>query len=73
VSALNSAAETVNCRLLILCVLILKLISHEMTYSNNSEFFLLLVHSLQEINALVQAQKAKEVKEKCSCDVEHLR
>jgi len=44
-----------------------------MTYSDSSEFFLLLVHSLQEINTLVQAQKVKEVKEKYSYDVEHLR
>jgi len=28
-----------------------------MTYSDSSEFFLLLVNSLQEINTLVQAQK----------------
>ena len=54
-------------------VLILKLISHKTAYSDSNKFFLLLVHSLQKINTLVQAQKAKEVKKKCSCDVEHLR
>ena len=44
-----------------------------MTYSDSSEFFLLLVCFLQEINALVQAWKTKEAKEKHSCGVEHLR
>ena len=73
VSMLNSAAETVNCRLLILHVLILELVSHKMTYSDSSEFFLLLVCFLQEINALVQAWKTKEVKEKHSCGAECLR
>jgi len=53
--------------------LISELISHKTAYSDSSEFFLLLVHFLQEINALIQAQKTKEVKEKHSCDVEHLR
>jgi len=72
-SAFNFAAETVNCRSLVSYVLISELINHKTAYSNSSEFFLLLVGSLQEINALVQAQKAKEVKEKHSCDAEHLR
>jgi len=72
-SALNFVAETVNCRSLILHVLISELISHKTTYSDSSEFFLLLVCFLQEINALVQAQKTKEVKKKYSCDTEHLR
>jgi len=44
-----------------------------MTYSNSSEFFLLLVCSLQEINALIQAWKAKEVKEKHSCNIKCLK
>jgi len=44
-----------------------------MTYSNSSEFFLLLVCFLQEINALVQAQKTKKAKKKHSCDTECLR
>ena len=60
VSALNFVAEIVNCRLLILCVLISELISHETAYSNSNEFFLLLICFLQKINALVQAQKAKK-------------
>jgi len=59
---LNFVAETVNCRLLILYVLISELISHKMTYSDSNEFFLLLVCFLQEINALVQAWKAKKTK-----------
>jgi len=46
VSTLNSAAETVNCRSLILHVLISELISHKTTYNDSSEFFLLLVCSL---------------------------
>jgi len=72
-SALNFVVETVNCKSLILCVLISELISHKTIYSDSSEFFLLLVHFLQKINALVQAQKTKEVKKKHSCDIEHLR
>ena len=62
INALNFAAETVNCRLFVLHVLISELISHKTAYSDSSEFFLLLVCSLQEINALVQAQKTKKVK-----------
>jgi len=73
VSVLNSVAEIVNCRSLILHVLISELISHKTTYSDSNEFFLLLICFLQEINTLVQAQKAKETKEKYSCDVECLR
>jgi len=72
-SILNSAAETVNCKLVILHVLISELISHKMTYNNSNEFFLLLVCFLQEINALVQAQKTKKVKKKHSCDTECLK
>jgi len=53
VNALNSVAEIVNCRSLVSYVLILELISHETTYSDSSEFFLLLIHFLHEINALV--------------------
>jgi len=44
-----------------------------MTYSDSSEFFLLLVYFVQEINALVQAQKTKKTKKKHSCDAECLR
>jgi len=73
ISTLNFAAKTVNCRSLILYVLISELISHKTIYSNSNEFFLLLVCFLQEINTLVQAQKAKDVKEKCSCDVKYLK
>ena len=69
----NFVAETVNCRSFVLCVLILELISHKTTYSDSSEFFLLLVCSLQEINTLVQTWKTKETKEKHSCDIKHLR
>jgi len=63
----------VNCRLFILCVLILELISHKTTYSDSNEFFLLLIHSLQEINTLIQAWKTKKMKKKHSCDTECLR
>jgi len=72
-NVLNSAAETVNCRSLILHVLISELISHETTYSDSNEFFLLLICFLQEINTLVQAQKTKETKKKYSYDAECLR
>ena len=61
-STFNFAVKTVNCRSLILCVLISELISHKTAYNDSKEFFLLLVCSLQEINALVQAQKTKKVK-----------
>jgi len=44
-----------------------------MTYSDSSKFFLLLVCSLQEINALVQAWKTKKAKKKHSCDTECLK
>jgi len=73
VKVLNFVAEIVNCRLLILCVLISELISYKTTYSDSSEFFLLLVCFLQEINILVQAQKAKKTKKKHSCDIECLK
>jgi len=73
VSILNFVVEIVNCRSLILHVLITELISYKMIYSDSSEFFLLLVCSLQEINTLVQTWKTKKVKEKHSCNVEHLR
>jgi len=63
----------VNCRSLILYVLISELISHKTAYSDSSKFFLLLVCSLQEINTLVQAWKTKEAKKKHSCDTEYLR
>ena len=51
---LNSAAETVNCKLLVLCVLISELVNYETAYNDSSEFFLLLICFLQEVNALVQ-------------------
>ena len=58
VQVLNSAAETVNCRQFISCVLIAEMISHKTVYNDSSKFFLLLVCSLQEMNAHVKNQKA---------------
>jgi len=72
-NALNFVAETVNCRLFILYVLILKLISYKTAYNNSNEFFLLLIYFSQKIDRLVQAQKVKEAKKKHSCDIEYLR
>jgi hypothetical protein len=69
----NFVAETVNCRLLISCVLILELTNHKTTYNNTNEFFLLLVHSIQETDALVQVWKAKTAKMKCSYWVRNLK
>jgi hypothetical protein len=60
--SLNFVAEIVNCRSLISHVLVSELISHKTTYNDTNEFFLLLVCSIQETDALVQAWKAKAVK-----------
>ena len=62
--SLNPAAETVDCRQLISCALASELASHETVYDDSSEFFLLLVHSLQMNNLFVQAQKVTIVKDK---------
>jgi len=51
--SLNSAAETVDCRQLISHALALKLTSHKTVYDDSSEFFLLLVRSLQMNNLFV--------------------
>jgi hypothetical protein len=57
VRSLNPAAETVDCRQLVSCALASELTSHKTVYDDSSEFFLLLVHSLQMNNLFVQAQK----------------
>jgi len=46
VQELNSAAETVDCRQLILCVLVAEITSYKTAYDDSSKFFLLLVYSL---------------------------
>ena len=61
---LNSVAETVDCRQLISHLLIMKLTDNEMTYSEHADFFLLLIHSVQEVNIFVQEWKALIVKSK---------
>ncbi len=50
---LNPAAETVDCRQLISCVLASELTSHKTVYDDSSKFFLLLVRSLQMNNFFV--------------------
>jgi len=70
---LNSAAETVNRRQLISCALALKLTSHKTVYDDSSEFFLLLVCSLQMNNFFVQAQKVTIAKDKQSQNIKGLR
>ena len=62
--ALNSVAETVDCRQLVSCLLIMKLTDNETAYSKCADFFLSLVHSVQEMNVFVQEQKALIVKSK---------
>jgi len=73
VKSLNPAAKTVDCRQLILCALASELASHETVYDDSSEFFLLLVHSLQMNNFFVQAQKETIAKNKQSQNAEGLR
>ncbi len=51
--SLNSAAETVDYRQLISHALASELTSHKTVYDDSSEFFLLLVHSLQMNNFFV--------------------
>ena len=70
---LNSVAETVGCKQLVLCVLILEMISCEMIYDDSSEFFLELVWTLQLNSSLVQVQKTDRMKRKCSHVTESLR
>ena len=62
--ALNSVAETVDCRQLISHLLTMKLTNNKMTYNECADFFLLLVHSVQEVNVFVQEWKALIVKSK---------
>ena len=64
VLALNSVTETVDCRQLISHLLIMKLTDNETAYSECVNFFLLLVHSVQEMNIFVQEWKALIVKSK---------
>ena len=53
VLALNSVTETVDCRQLVSCLLIMKLTDNETAYSKCADFFLLLIHSVQEMNVFV--------------------
>ena len=62
--ALNSVTETVDCRQLISHLLIMKLTDNETAYSECADFFLLLVHSVQEMNVFVQEWKALIMKSK---------
>jgi hypothetical protein len=64
VRLLNPAAETVDCRQLISHALASELTSHKTVYDDSSEFFLLLVHSLQMNNLFVQVQKVTIAKNK---------
>jgi len=64
VRLLNSAAETVDCRKLVLHALASELTNHETVYNDSNEFFLLLVHSLQMNNLFVQVQKVTIAKNK---------
>jgi len=73
VRLLNPAAETVDCRQLISHALASELTSHETIYDDSSEFFLLLVCSLQMNNLFVQAQKVTIAKNKQSQNAEGLR
>ena len=50
---LNSVTETVDCRQLISHLLIMKLTDNETAYSECADFFLLLVHLVQEMNVFV--------------------
>ncbi len=70
---LNPAAETVDCRQLISHALASKLASHKTVYDNSSEFFLLLVRSLQMNNFFVQVWKVTIAKNKWSQNTEGLR
>ena len=72
VLALNSVAETVDCRQLISHLLIMKLTDNETAYSECADFFLLLVHSVQEMNVFVQEWKALIMKSKHCHNTEFL-
>ncbi len=71
--SLNPAAKTVDCKQLISCALASELTSHETVYDDSSEFFLLLVHSLQMNNFFVQVQQVTIMKDKQSQNTEGLR
>jgi len=71
--SLNPAAETVDCRQLVSCALASELVSHKTVYDDSSEFFLLLVHSLQMNNFFVQVQKVTIAKGKQSQNAKGLR
>jgi len=73
VRSLNPAAETVNCRQLVSHALASELTNHKTVYDDSSEFFLLLVHSLQMNNLFVQVQKETIAKNKWSQNAEGLR
>ena len=70
VLALNSVTETVDCKQLVSHLLIMKLTDNETAYSECVNFFLLLVHSVQEMNIFVQEWKALIVKNKHHCNTE---
>ena len=70
--ALNSVAETVDCRQLISHLLIMKLTDNETAYSKCMNFFLLLVYSVQEMNVFVQEWKALIMKSKHCHNTEFL-
>ena len=69
----NSAAETVDCKQLVLCVLILKIISFKTVYDDSNEFFLKLIWTLQLNSSFIQAQKTNRVKKKCSYVIKSLK
>ena len=72
VLALNSVAETVDCRQLISHLLIMKLTDNKTAYSECADFFLLLVYSVQEMNVFVQEWKALIMKSKHHHNAEFL-
>ena len=64
VLALNSVTETVDCRQLISHLLTMKLTDNKTAYSKCADFFLSLIHSVQEVNVFIQEWKALIVKSK---------
>ena len=50
---LNFAAETVDCKQLILYVLILEMINYKIIYNDSNEFIFKLIQTLQLNNSLI--------------------
>ncbi len=67
---LNSVAETVNCKQLILHAIVKVLIIHEMIYNFNSKFVVKLIKILQQENEFAVRLKADEMTSIWKNDVE---